>query len=132
MKYNAADKNSESYKLYIKPFLYGMAEQWLKFMEQLDILIHGNGLDNDGPVCFNMTCSLLKGEALCVFNDKAVEQKEETMDSHVQCLWAITEHVFPKGNPLLKQKTFMHNHVFLHLNDKTISEFCARWIELNN
>jgi hypothetical protein len=55
-------------------------------MEQLDIVIHGNGLDSDGLVCFNMTRSLLKGEALHVFNDKAVEQKEETMDSHVQCL----------------------------------------------
>jgi hypothetical protein len=26
----------------------------------------------------------------------------------------------------------MRNHVFLHLSDRTISEFCARWIELNN
>jgi hypothetical protein len=26
----------------------------------------------------------------------------------------------------------MHNHVFLHLSDKMISEFCARWDELNN
>jgi hypothetical protein len=26
----------------------------------------------------------------------------------------------------------MRNHVFLHLSDQTISEFCTRWIELNN
>jgi hypothetical protein len=75
---------------------------------------------------------LLKGEALHVFNDKAVEQKEETMDSHIQCLWAITEHLFPKDNPLHKQKTFMCNHMFLHLSDRMISEFHARWIKLNN
>jgi hypothetical protein len=79
-----------------------------------------------------MTRSLLKGEAIHVFNDKAAEQKEETTDSHVQCLQAMTEHVFPKDNPLLKQKTLMCNHVFLHLSYRTISEFCARWIELNN
>jgi hypothetical protein len=42
------------------------------------------------------------------------------------------EQVFPKDNPLAKQKTYMHNHVFLHLSDRTISEFRARWIELNN
>jgi hypothetical protein len=132
VKYNPADKNSESYKLYIKPFLHGMAEQWLKFMDRLNLVIHGIGLDNDCPPSFNVTCSSLKGEALCIFNDKSVEQKEETTDSHIQCLQAITEHVFPKHNPLHKQKTFMCNHVFLHLNDRMISEFYARWIKLNN
>jgi hypothetical protein len=40
--------------------------------------------------------------------------------------------VFPKDNPLSKQKTYMRNHVFLHLGDRTISEFRARWIKLNN
>jgi hypothetical protein len=63
-----------------------MAEQWLKFMDKLNIVIQGNGLDNDGLAHFNVTRSLLKGEALHVFNDKAVEQKEMTKDTHVQCL----------------------------------------------
>jgi hypothetical protein len=104
--YSPADKDSESYKLYIEPFFHGMAAQWLKFMDRLNIVIHGNGLDNDGLAHFNvMTCSSLKGEALHVFNDKAAEQNEETMDSHVECLQAITEHVFPNDNPLLQQKT---------------------------
>jgi hypothetical protein len=79
-KYNPANKESESYKLYIKPFSHGTAEQWLKLMEKLNIVIHGSGLDNDSPACFNMTCSLLKGEALHVFNDKAAEQKERRCD----------------------------------------------------
>jgi hypothetical protein len=26
----------------------------------------------------------------------------------------------------------MRNHMFLHLSDQTISEFCTRWIELNH
>jgi hypothetical protein len=72
-------------------------------MDRLNLVIHGNGLDNDGPAHFNVTCSLLKGEALCIFNDKAAEQKEETMDSHIQCLQAIVEHVFRKDNPLHKK-----------------------------
>jgi hypothetical protein len=90
-------------------------------MEDLNVIICGNGLNNNGPVCFNLTCSSIKGEALCIFNDKAVEQKEEMRDTHAQCLHAITVHVFPKDNPLHKQKTFMHNDVFLHLSDKAIS-----------
>jgi hypothetical protein len=61
-----------------------------------------------------------------------VEQEEETRGTHIECLHAIMEQVFPKDNPLSKQKTYMHNHVFLHLSDQMISEFRARWIKLNN
>jgi hypothetical protein len=86
----------------------------------------------NGSACFNLTRSSLKGEALRIFNDKAAEQEEETRDTHIQCLRAITEQVFPKDNPLSKQKTYMRNHVFLHLGDQMISEFRARWIKLNN
>jgi hypothetical protein len=41
--------------------------------------------------------------------------------------------VFPKDNPLLKQKNpYMCNHVFLHLSERQVSEFHARWDEINN
>jgi hypothetical protein len=85
-------------------------------MEDLNVVIRGNGLNKNGSVRFNLTRSSLKGEALGVFNDKAAEQEEETRDTHFQCLRVITEQVFPKDNPLSKQKTYMHNHVFLHLS----------------
>jgi hypothetical protein len=81
---------------------------------------------------FNTFFSLLKGDVLHIFNDNAAEQEKETKDSHIKCLRAIMEQVFPKDNPLQKQKTYMHNHVFLHLNDKQVSEFYTRWKEINN
>ena len=80
---------------------------------------------------FNLTHSSLKGEALHVFNDKAAEQEKETKDTQIKCLCAITEHVFPKDNPLLKQKTYMCNDIFLHLSERQVSEFHARWDEIN-
>jgi hypothetical protein len=137
VKYDPTNKKSDTYKKYIKPFSHCTPEQWLKFMEDLNVIICGNGLnenglDENGSACFNLTRSSLKGEALRVFNDKAAEQEEETRDTHFKCLRAITEHMFPKDNPLLKQKTYMRNHVFLHLNDRQVSEFCARWDEINN
>jgi hypothetical protein len=116
----------------MKPFSHGMPEQWLKFMEALNVVICGNGLNKNGCAHFNLTHSSLKGEALCVFNDKAVEQKEKVKDTHIKYLHAITEHIFPKDNLLQKQKTYMHNHMFLHLNDKQVSKFHARWVEINN
>jgi hypothetical protein len=62
-------------------------------MEDLNVIIRGNGLDKNGSAHFNLTRSSLKGEALRVFNDKAAEQEEETRDTHIQCLRAITEQV---------------------------------------
>jgi hypothetical protein len=46
-------------------------------MEDLNVIICGNGLDKNGSACFNLTRSSLKGEARRVFNDKAAEQEEE-------------------------------------------------------
>jgi hypothetical protein len=102
VKYDPTDKKSDTYKKYIKPFSHGTPEQWLKFMEDLHITIRGNGLDKNSLAHFNLTHSSLKDEALRIFNDKAAEQEEETRDMHIKCLRAITEHVFPKDNPLLK------------------------------
>jgi hypothetical protein len=132
VKYDPADKASESYKKYMTAFSHGMPEQWLRFMENLNVVIRGNGLDENGHARFNLTRSSLKGDALRIFNDKAAEQEKETKDSHIKCLCAIMEQVFPKDNPLQKQKTYMRNHVFLHLNDNQVSEFCTQWKEINN
>jgi hypothetical protein len=108
VKYNPTNKESESYKLYIKPFSHGTPEQWLKFMEDLNLIICGNRLNNNGQAHFNLTCSSLnKGEALRVFNNKAAEQKEEMRDTHIYCLCTITKHVFPKDNPFLKNRKCM-------------------------
>jgi hypothetical protein len=96
-------------------FSHGMPEQWLKFMENLNVVICGNGLNENGHAHFNLTRSSLKGDALHIFNDKAAEQEKETKDSHIKCLHTIMEQVFPKDNPLQKQKTYMCNHMFLHL-----------------
>ena len=100
VKYDPADKGSDMYKKYMKPFSHGMPEKWLKIMEALNVVIHGNGLNENGCVRFNLTCSSLKGEALCIFNDKAAVQEEEMKDTHIKCLCAIREHIFPKDNPL--------------------------------
>jgi hypothetical protein len=54
VKYNPADKASESYKIYMTAFSHGMPEQWLKFMEKLNVVIHGNGLDENGHAHFNL------------------------------------------------------------------------------
>jgi hypothetical protein len=124
VKFNPSKRKSGTYKIYLKPFDSGMPEQWLKFMAKLKIIISSNGLMKDGLAHFNMMCSSLKGEALWVFNDKAKELSQETVSNYHKCLQALMEHVFP-SKALQKQKHFMQNSVYLHLNDRLISEFCA-------
>jgi hypothetical protein len=53
--YDHTDPNSATYKVYIDPFDSGMPEQWLNFQTKLRIIIRGNGLDENGPACFNLT-----------------------------------------------------------------------------
>jgi hypothetical protein len=67
-----------------------------------------------------------------LFASSTTRLQNKKKKQEIEFLCAITEQVFPKDNPLSKQKTYMRNHVFLHLSDRTISEFRARWIELNN
>jgi len=131
VKYDPSKSKEKSgtYKVYLEPFGSGMPEQWLKFKAKLNIIITGNGLAEDGPARFNVTRSSLKDEALRVFEDKAKELSSETTSNH--CLQAITEHVFPHM-ALQCQQRFMRNNVFLHLRDRTISKFCARWTQLDD
>ena len=131
VKYDHTKKKSGTYKLYLKPFSNGTPEEWLRFKNKIKIVTDGNGLQKDGPALFNVTRSSLQGEALRVFNDAAAQLKETTKDTHLKCLRAVTEHVFP-DSALSTQKRYMRHNVYLHLSDKSISEFCARWIEIDN
>jgi hypothetical protein len=42
VKYNPTDKGNNTHEKYIKPFSHGTPEQWLKFMEVLNVIIRGN------------------------------------------------------------------------------------------
>jgi hypothetical protein len=93
-------------------FSHGMPEQWLKFMENLNVVIHGNGLDENGHARFNPTRPSLKGDVRHIFNNQAEEQEKETKDSHIKCLCTIMEQVFPNDNPLQKtENVYAQPHV---------------------
>jgi hypothetical protein len=58
VKYDPMDKASDTYKKYMKPFSHGAPEQWLKFIEALNVVIRGNaGLNKNGRALFNLTRS---------------------------------------------------------------------------
>ena len=68
--YYPANADLQMYKIYLNPFDTGSVEQWLKFLMKLNLIITGNGL-TARLAKFNLMWSLLKGEALQHFNNKA-------------------------------------------------------------
>ena len=72
-------KNVVTYvQIYLNPFDTGSMEQWLKLLMKLNLIITRNGL-MAGLAKFNLTRSLLKGEALQHFNKKAKSLKTKQM-----------------------------------------------------
>ena len=126
--YNPANADSQTYKIYLNPFDTGSMEQWLKFLTKLNLIITRNGL-MAGPVKFNLMQSLLKGEALQHFNNKAQELGDETTMHHKLCLNVVSEHIFPK-NTLQMQKCYLQK-VCLH-SSMTISEYFMHWHQQND
>jgi hypothetical protein len=107
VKYNPADKESDSYKLYIKPSymvrVSNGSNSWInstllsKAMDWIIVVWHAS---------MWLTRSFYSKARLFMSLMTRQWKKEKTKDTHVQCLQAITEHVFPADNPLLKQKTY--------------------------
>ena len=103
--YTPANADLQMHKFYLNPFDTGSVEQWLKFLTKLNLIITGNGL-SARPAKFNLMQSLLKGEALQHFNNKAQELREETAAHQEMCLNAVSAHIFPK-NALQMQKRYL-------------------------
>ena len=108
--YDPANADLQMYKIYLNLFDTGLVEQWLKFLTKLNLIITGNGL-MAGPAKFNLMQSLLKGEALQHFNNKAQELGDETNVHHKLCLNAVSAHILPK-NDLWMQKCYMQKTEF--------------------
>ena len=111
--YDPANVDLQTYKVYLNPFDTGSVEQWVKFLTKLNLIITRNGLTASLPK-FNLTQSLLKGEALQHFNDKAQELGDESNVHHKLCINAVSEHIFPK-NALQMQKCYLQKVHFHNL-----------------
>ena len=128
VRYDPANADSQTYNIYLSPFDAGSVEQWLKFLTKLQLIITRNGLMTS-PVKFNLMQSLLKGEALQHFNNKAQELETETYPHHKTCLNMVSKHIFPK-NMLQMQKCYLRK-VHLHVS-MTISACFMHWCQIND
>eukprot|EP00957_Ditylum_brightwellii_P059457 4513935-Ditylum_brightwellii.AAC.1 len=92
---NPKGKKSAVYNLVVKYHEVGTPEELLQFMEAITQVIKGQDiLDGDAP--YLLVKSLLKGDALQVFNNEEASQEIKDGPAFMKCLAAVTKHVFPK------------------------------------
>ena len=129
VRYDPDNDHSATYKVYLCPFQSGTPEETLEFLTKLKLIMRGNGLTT-GPRQFNLIRSLLKGEALRIFNVRAQQLGAETVPHATLSLQAVVSHMFP-NNPLRRQRRHLRYETKWKRTD-TVRSFMTRWNELND
>ena len=95
LRSNPNDEASQTYELTVPFFWSRMPEEWLLVKKSIIKILARQNV-TAWPEQFAMTRRILDGDALAQFNAKATKLGTETATHHVQCLNAVTEHVFPQ------------------------------------
>eukprot|EP00957_Ditylum_brightwellii_P122160 9315531-Ditylum_brightwellii.AAC.1 len=69
LRTNPKDEKLAVYNLVVKYYEVGTPEEWLQFMETIAQVIKGQDIQ-DGDAAYSLEKSLLKGDALQVFQNK--------------------------------------------------------------
>ena len=105
LRYTPADADSRVYKKNVRYFKSGTPKQYIDFRADVTKIIVGQAITT-GPAQYAMVRTLLRGDALRVFNNRATTQGAETVANLVLVLNALGTHVFPV-RALVKQKRHM-------------------------
>eukprot|EP00957_Ditylum_brightwellii_P125860 9594213-Ditylum_brightwellii.AAC.1 len=91
------------YSLAVKYHNVGTPEEWLQFINAIAQVIKGQDIQ-DGEAAYSLVKSLLKGDALQIFQNK--EESQDIKDTLVstKCLAAVTKHIFPKKAYKIQKK----------------------------
>ena len=128
LRYSPADPDSRVYKKNVRYFKGGTPKQYIDFRADVEKVITGQSITM-GPAQFAMVRTLLRGDALRVFNNRATAQGAETVANLTLVLNSVGEHVFPK-KPLAKQKRYMRRFI-KKPQEMTSREFLACLSEMN-
>eukprot|EP00957_Ditylum_brightwellii_P151412 11530992-Ditylum_brightwellii.AAC.1 len=107
LRTNPKDKKSAVYNLVVKYYKVGTPEEWLQFMEAIAQVIKSQDIP-DGNVAYSLVKSLLKGDALQVFQNEEASQEGKDGVAFTKCLAAVTNHIFPK-KAYKTQKKYIQN-----------------------
>ena len=126
-KTNQADANSPTREIQIPYFKTGTPEELLDFWAKVKEVIMGQNMDP--PAQFGLVRSLLKGDALTVWENRNFFHGEETEENFLQTYKDLSAHVFPK-RAIQVQKCYLRRFI-RKPHDMPFCRFAARVNELN-
>ena len=126
-KTNQADANSPTREIQIPYFKTGTPEEFLDFWAKVKEVIMGQNMDP--PAQFGLVRSLLKGDALTVWENRKFFHGAETEENFLQTYKDLSAHVFPK-RALQVQKRYLRRFI-RKPHDMPFRRFAARVNELN-
>eukprot|EP00957_Ditylum_brightwellii_P011743 886541-Ditylum_brightwellii.AAC.1 len=86
-----ADPTSPLYKLSVPFFDNGTPEEWIKFRCGLAAVLKDQNV-TQGPASYAVTKTLLKGEALTVFDQAELTHGNQTVPHYKLCLDDVAKH----------------------------------------
>eukprot|EP00957_Ditylum_brightwellii_P120795 9213667-Ditylum_brightwellii.AAC.1 len=105
-----------------------MPKEWIKFRRGLQAVLKGQNV-TQGPASYAVAKTLLKGDALTVFNLLETTHGNQTVPHFELCLDDVATHVFPEKAGQT-QKRYMRRNIWYN-RDMTVKEWVARASELN-
>eukprot|EP00957_Ditylum_brightwellii_P159908 12171817-Ditylum_brightwellii.AAC.1 len=106
----------------------GTPEEWIKFQRGLSAVLKGQNV-TQGPPSYAVANTLLKGNALMVFEQAEIAHRNQTVPHFNLCLDDVAEHVFPEKAGKI-QKYYMQRNIRYGRNN-TVKEWVAQVQELN-
>ena len=122
------DTASPVYELTVPFFSSGTAEEWIKFRRGVAAVLAGQNVTT-GPASYALVKTLLKGDALTVFQTAEVTFGNQTLANFQSCLNEVTTHVFPEKAAQL-QKRYLRR-CLVKDEGVPVKEWVARVLELN-
>ena len=119
---------SPSQEVQMPYFKDGTPDQLLDFLEKLTLVMKGQLLTT-GVQKFGLTRTLLQGDALTTFNNRAAVLVQESTVNFTRCIQYLKYHVFPKRG-LRAQTRYMRRYMRKPAN-MTFKQYVARVIEMN-
>eukprot|EP00957_Ditylum_brightwellii_P185777 14143903-Ditylum_brightwellii.AAC.1 len=123
-----ADATSSLYKLSVPLFDCGTLEEWIQFRCSMTTVLKGQNVAQ-GPPSYAVAKTLLKGDALTVFEQAEITCGNQTVPHYKLCLDDVAKHVFPEKAGQI-QKQYMWRNI-CYGKEHTVKEWVAPVKELN-
>eukprot|EP00957_Ditylum_brightwellii_P062830 4767348-Ditylum_brightwellii.AAC.1 len=128
MRTTPADVMSPLYKLLVPFFESRTPEEWILFRRGLTVVLKGQNI-TQCPLSYTVAKTLLKGDAVTVFEQAEIAHGNQTVPNYKLCLDDVAKHVFPEKAGQIQKRYMQRNIKFSR--EYTVKEWVAQVKELS-